>query len=184
MLKDELERTGSKVFYFHANQFSVSNFYNIIRPHKVISGKHKESVSKASYFQIQLRKIALSIDIWRFGLLRNKLRNQNYDYILSDRYFYDSVVNIEYLLTQCNPEAKLLEFPKLSFWVTPTPDTAIYLQTSPEKIMQRERVPDQGLEYLEKKKELYDAKTSEWNWQVIDGNRDKIEIFTDIKKML
>jgi thymidylate kinase len=35
---------------------------------------------------------------------------------------------------------------------TPLPDVAMYLQADPQIIMQRERKPDQGLEYLQKKK--------------------------------
>ena len=197
MLKNELERQGSKVFYFHAIEFSLakkmvdfrSKYCLICR----LSGKCKtssnqeKSVTSATLFQIFLRKVFLRIDIWRFDLLRSKLRNNGYDYILSDRYFYDSVVNVEYLefricrglinQTSTVPvAAKPLQILK--------PDVAIYLQTFPETIMQRERVPDQGLEYLEKKKELYDAKTAVWNWEVIDGNRSKEEIFEKIKSLL
>jgi len=119
----------------------------------------------------------LRIDIWRFKVLLNKLSNIGYDYVLSDRYFYDSIVNIEYLnsrgLASTDVEAKPLR-----------PDIAIYIQTSPEEIMQRDRVPDQGREYLEKKKKLYDSKTETWNWKVIDGNRDKDVIFEEIKNLL
>lgn len=186
LLKNELERIGSKVFYFHAIEFSLANritkLFKKIRGTSEYSARDSDgnnrSVTTATPFQIWLRKIFLRIDIWRFGLLRNKLRNQNYDYILSDRYFYDSVVNIEYLSLL---KLGFRKFLKPSFR---RPDIAIYLQTTPEKIMQRDRVPDQGLEYLEKKKELYDAKTALWNWMVIDGNRDKTEIFTAINKML
>ena len=180
LLIEYLESQGKRVFYFHANQFSISKTYNILRPHKVITGRHKESVAKDGRLQIQLRKLALIIDIWRFQLLRNKLRNKGYDYILSDRYFYDSVINIEYLRNLGDPKVKPLAGQRFNLRLT-TPDLAIYLQTSSETIMSRERTPDQGIEYLKKKKELYDAKTSVWNWKIIDGNRDKMQIFEEIK---
>lgn len=194
LLQSYLETQGKKVFYFHAGQFSISKTYNILRPHKVIQGKHKESVAKANYLQIQLRKIALIIDIFRFKLLRSKLRNKGYDYILSDRYFYDSIINIEYLIKSCHPElgSGSQEMPKPDYRTGRQvrhdsiikPDTAIYLETSPEIIMSRERKPDQGIDYLKRKKELYDARTPIWNWNVLNGNQEKEKIFEEIKSFL
>ncbi len=195
MLKQELERSGSKVFYFHAIEFGLAkkiidfrNRYCLICK---LTGKCKssngqeKSVTSATPLQIFLRKVFLRIDIWRFKLLSNTLSNKNFDYILSDRYFYDSIINIEYLkyhrglinqASTATVTAKPLQIPR--------PDLAIYLQTSPETIMRRERVPDQGLEYLKKKKELYDAKMTHWNWTVVDGNRDKDVVFEEIKKLV
>ena len=193
LLKADLERNGSKVFYFHAVQFSLTNkIHGLFNSNKKVTesneiaavvpstglprNDNEKSVTSATSFQIWLRKIFLRIDLWRFSLLRSMLRNKDYDYILSDRYFYDSVVNIEYLSFLTLNVRNFLTFNVRK------PDLAIYLQTSPEIIMQRDRVPDQGLEYLKKKKELYDAKTAVWNWKVIDGNQDKNEIFAEIKK--
>jgi thymidylate kinase len=48
--------------------------------------------------------------------------------------------------------------------------------------MQREKKPDQGIEYLKKKKEIYDRYAKIWNLKIIDGNRSKEEIFEEIKK--
>lgn len=175
-LKEHLESQGAKVFYFHTNQFSISKMYNILRPHKIITKKHNESVSKASWHQIQLRKLALLIDVWRFKSLRKNLENQGYGYILSDRYFYDTVVNIEYLESRIyNPSIKI-----------PKPDIAIYLQTDPEKIMTRsKRIPDQGLEFLKNKKTILDKKTELWNWTVLNNtNMDKLETSEEIKKII
>jgi len=105
--------------------------------------------------------------------LRNKLRNLGYDYILSDRYFYDSAINIEYL------SESQYEVPFLV-----SPDMRIYLQASPEFIMHRERVPDQGIDYLKKKNELYDNKINVWNMKVVNGNRDKNVIFEEIQGLV
>lgn len=165
LLKNYLESRGKKVFYFHAVDFSIA---------KKISqsaGKNEsQSVTKASPISIQMRKLFLKVDIGRFKTLLKKLDNDSYDYLVSDRYFYDSVVNIEYL---SNGDYNNTAIPK--------PDISIYLNASPQIIMTREKIPDQGLEYLKKKKKLYDAKTSQWNWKVVDGNRDKEAIFEEIK---
>ncbi|HAR99729.1 MAG: Thymidylate kinase [Candidatus Moranbacteria bacterium GW2011_GWC2_37_73] len=175
LLKNYLESQGKKVFYFHAVQFSIANVLN--NQQSTINGQQEtKSVTKAGWLQIQLRKVALHIDLLRFVLLRNKLRNSGYDYILSDRYFYDNIINILYL--QNSP------LPPNSYHLIPTPDFAFYLNTSPEKIMQRDRVPDQGLEYLNKKKALLDQAATVWNLKIVDGNKDKEEIFSIIKSQI
>lgn len=170
LLKNHLKSQGSKVFYFHAIAFSLANKFA-----RKKFGTSK-SVTKANFSQIILRRIFLMIDIWRFKLLSNKLLNKNYDYIISDRYFYDSVINILYL----NHSQKSIPCEKF----IKSPDIAIYLQTDPDLIMQRERKPDQGIEYLKKKKGLYDAKYSTWNMKIINGDRDKNIIFEDIIRLL
>jgi dTMP kinase len=174
MLQEYLESQGKRVFYFHANQFSISSAYNILRPHKVILHKHKDSVATAGWLQIQLRKLALIIDIKRFQRLLRKLEKENYDYILSDRYFYDSIINIEYL--------------SKSTWTlgvqVQKPDLAFYLQINPEVIMSRDRKPDQGLEYLQKKTVLFKQKIKDWNLQIINASQSKEEIFNIIKNII
>lgn len=166
LLKAYLESQGKKIFYFHAVQFGLAN---------KLAGKNKkagesQSVTAATPFQIWLRKIFLRIDLGRFSRLSNQLRKSGYDYILSDRYFYDSIVNIQYLSDNAS-------------WTfdIQAPDLAMYLKISPKTILTRERMPDQGLAYLKKKKKLYDTKISQWNMRVIDGSKSKEEVFEEIK---
>jgi dTMP kinase len=168
LLKIYLESQGKKVFYFHAIQFSLAS---LISRGRTSTG----SVTAANWTRIILRRIFLLVDLLRFKLLYNKLHNAGYDYILSDRYFYDTVVNIKFL---SNAE-KTLSGKKFIL----KPDIALYLNADPEKIMSRERKPDQGLEYLKAKKELYDQAVPIWNLQIIDGNRSEDEIFGNIKNL-
>jgi thymidylate kinase len=123
--------------------------------------------------------------------LVSELEKDGYDYIASDRYFYDSVVNIQYLSLSCHPEfisgsdfkpQEMLKQVQHDNYNIVKSDIAIYLQTDPDIIMQRERKPDQGIEYLQNKKELYDKAASTWNLKIINGNRNKEEIFEEIKK--
>jgi thymidylate kinase len=186
MLKSYLESQGKKVFYFHAIQFGLAN---------KISGKNNnknaKSITKANWFQIQLRKLFLKIDICRFKKLYKKLEKEDCNYILSDHYFYDSVLNIEYL-NNCHSE--LVEESNLnnirsSRHFAPQDDIvkpaiALYLQTDPKIIMQRARKPDQGLEYLQAKKILYDKMAPFWNLKIIDGNRLPEEVFSNIKELV
>ena len=184
LLQTYLEAQGEKVFYFHAIEQGLAkklidfrNNYCLICK---LSGKCKvyteKSVTKATWFQITLRKIFLQIDTWRFKLLRNKLRNNGYTYILSDRYFYDSLVNIAYL--ECRDALQCVSTG------IPKPDLAFYLKADPEIIMQRKRVPDQGREYLQKKEMLFIIAVEKFNLIVIDGNRAENIIFEELKNKL
>ena len=170
MLKNYLKSQGKSFYYFHAVSFSIANLG--VGPLKKRRGPTPtRSVTKANWIKIQLRKFALLIDIFRFKRLVKKLK---VDYIVSDRYFYDSVVNINYLETR---------FPSKLFAerFIPKPDLAFYFKVSPEKIMQREQKPDQGIKYLIAKEKIYESKVKEWNMTLIDGERIKEEIFNEIK---
>ncbi len=171
-LKEYLESQGKRVFYFHAISFSLPNkllgsFRSKTPSHSSGISLHdkegQKSVTDSGKFGIFLRKLVLPIDLWRFKVLLKKLKRKGYNYILSDRYFYDTVVNIEYL------SKKTLEknYPIIK------PDISIYLQTDPLVIMTRsKKVPDQGMQFLKDKKEILDSKTEKWNW-IVFNNTDK-----------
>jgi thymidylate kinase len=189
LLKSYLENQGKKIFYFHAIQLSLANKLSDKN-----NNKNAKSITKANWFQIQLRKIFLKIDICRFKKLYKKLEKESFDYIVSDRYFYDSMINIEYLKNSSLPLEKGELKRDLKDYKSPStpllqrgilaPDIAIYLETSPENIMQRERKPDQGLEYLQAKKILYAKMASFWNLKIIDGNKPPEEVFSNIKRLI
>lgn len=206
LLENYLKSQGKRVFYFHAVNFSIGNrIFEILRLcHSERSEKSRsnrvvdnptglprrsyvaprndnkpKSVTHANWLQIQLRKIALRIDIWRFKKMAKKLEKQGCDYILSDRFFYDTIININYLENK-NSKIQNSKF-KIHSKFKIQNSLSIYLQTSSDLIMNRERVPDQGLEYLQKKKGLYDKKIKEFNFTVINGNRDKDVIFEEIR---
>jgi len=187
LLQNFLESEGKRVFYFHAVQFSLPQAIRIFfKKHCLIckligkckidsKPKEEKGITRANWLQIQLRKLALVIDIPRFKRLTKKLKAQGYDCILSDRYFYDNIININYLSNQSN----------LSYsHSVPRADHAFYLKTDPQTIMRRDRVPDQGLAYLEAKKKLLDTFAEKNNLTIIDGNRSKEEIFEEIKKFI
>jgi thymidylate kinase len=170
-LKDYIKSKDKTFFYFHAVEFSIGNICR--RP----TSTSEKSVIKANWLQIQLRKLALMIDIFRFRRLAKKLK---VDYIISDRYFYDSVVNILFLENRRRPTSTKLCAEKY----IPKPDFAFYIDVKPEIIMHRERKPDQGLEYLVAKEKLFKYKIKDWNMTAVDGERSKDEIFTEIKSKI
>jgi thymidylate kinase len=176
LLKNYLESQGKRVFYFHAIKFGIANKLALHSSPSYTSARPQTSVTdisviKSGSFGILLRKIFLRIDIYRFKNLTKKLEKEGFDYIISDRYFYDSIVNIEYLAGN--------DYPNVSRIITP--DVAIYLETNPDIIMQRDRTPDQGIDYLKKKKEIFDRRATEWHLKIIDGNKTQEEVFEEIK---
>ncbi len=167
MLKSYLKSQGKSFYYFHAIDFSIGN--KILGKKKDISGK-EISVEKAGCFKIFLRKVGLLIDIFRF---RRLVKTLKVDYIISDRFFYDSVVNIDYLETKFPSEMFAEKF-------IPKPDLAFFIDVKPEIIMQRERKPDQGMGYLVAKEKIYKEKVKDWNMIILDGEKSKEEIFDEI----
>ncbi|MDD5083459.1 MAG: hypothetical protein PHT88_00790 [Candidatus Moranbacteria bacterium] len=164
LLKEHLEQEHKEVFYFHAIEFSLANRLARIlkRKEAFVPGSEKAS-TQSSWTALQLRKIFLLIDILRFKWLLRKLTRKRYDYILSDRYFYDSVINILYL-SKSDGTLFLERF-------IPRPDRAIYLRISAEEIMQRERVPEQGINYLKNKIALFEQKKGVFGLLSVDASQ-------------
>jgi thymidylate kinase len=157
MLKDRLEREGKKVFYFHAVEFSLANrLARTLKGKKNFTPGSEKAAVRASWLSLQLRKIFLLLDIFRFKSLVRELERQGYGYLVSDRYFYDSVINILYLSKTRQDHLWLERF-------IPKPDRAFYMDIDAEEILRRERVPEQGPDYLESKILLFKKKTGDWN---------------------
>lgn len=178
LLKKYLEAQSKKVAYFHAVQFSIANKYKLQAESR--KPKVDKAVTKAGWLKIQLRKVALCIDLYRFKNLTKKLAAEGYDYLLSDRYFYDNLINIAYLESRNLTESRKLKAKSR----IPRPDFAFYLNTDPQIIMQRERIPEQGIVYLQKKQKLLDVFAQTEKLTVLDGNAEKAEIFAEIKRRI
>ena len=71
LLKEYFQARGKKVCYFHAVAFSIAN-KGAKRGAQSVKRENK-SITTASWLQIQLRKIALFIDLLRFKKLLRKL---------------------------------------------------------------------------------------------------------------
>ena len=175
LLEDRLTAEGKRVFYFHVVEFGIAN-----KIARLKSGADKDatkkSVIKANLFTVLLRRFFMWIDLFRFNNLVKKLRAAGYDYILSDRYFYDSILNVNYLYSK-NKNLIIERF-------LPRPDLAIYLEVHPEIIMEREKKPDQGRDYLDQKAELFRAKIEKWGLRIIDASKSEQEVFSDILKAM
>jgi len=189
LLQKYLQSKDKRVLYFHAIQFSLAKKIQTFKEkyrlnrnlslEKNLPSIEEKSIIKANWLQIQLRKIFLLVDIIRFKRLCAEYSTK-YDFILSDRYFFDSVVNIQYLAKNKKTDQLL----KIAKKLIPQPDSAFYLEAEPAMIMQRKRVPDQGIDYLRAKRDLFEKNISAWKLEKIDGNRTIDEIFKEIKLFL
>lgn len=178
LLREKLERENWNIAYFHAVEFSLANrIARFLRGQKTFQPGKEKAVTKASWFSLLVRQKFLLIDLLRFRFLVRKLKNENCDYLLSDRYFFDSVINLEYLA-----QGKHLLFASLINYLLSCSDVAFYFYASPENIMSRENPPEQGIDYIRAKQELFKEKISLWNIIVIDANKDKETIFQEILK--
>lgn len=139
LLKDYLEDKNYNVYIFHVIEFSILN--KIKNKFKKSKKTQNQSITNSSYFGIVLRKIFFKVDSYRFKKLVRKLTKNEVDFIIADRYFYDSAVNISYL----ENSNKFLNF------IDPVTTYKFFLDVAPEDIMNRPRKPDQGIDYLNEK---------------------------------
>lgn len=174
LIEDFLASQNKKVFTLHFVEFSIAN--KLLGSGKDKTSEAPKAKTKSGWLGIQFRKLALCMDSSRFNRLVKKLKKEGHDYLLCDRYFYDSLVNIQYLSKKRLPACCEKGIPK--------PDVAIYLKVSPEKAMSRERIPEQGVEYLLEKSKLFKENIARWNLITLDAEQEKEVIFEGIKKLL
>ncbi len=186
LLQEKLLKQGKKVAYFHAVEFSLAN--RIARTFKgdnTFQPGQEKSVTTASWFSVMLRVKFLFLDMVRFYFFRRTLRARQYDYLLSDRSFFDSIINLSYLAHRIPgyiwPLHQMIE---LLARYTPKSDVRFYFNISPEAIMARERVPEQGIDYLRDKMKLFKEQIAEWNLIVIDAEKDTESISQNIEDKL
>lgn len=172
LLKSFFRQQNKEVFYFHAIQFSIAQKIKKLFAGKNFQSTKEKGVTSASWIKIKLRQLAFLIDVLRFKYLVKKLTRDGFDYLVTDRYFYDSIINITYLMGKNCP-------PKIEKYIPPA-DLAFYLKLEPEAIMKRRRIPEQGLTYLKKKKKRYDMYANFWNLIIINANANQETIFNKI----
>lgn len=187
LLREHLNQQGKKIAYFHAVEFSLAN--RLARHFKgqgaFQPGKEK-ALTSASWFTIALREKFLLWDMIRFSFLVRRLRREGYDYLLSDRSFYDTLINLEYLRRKLSLFGRALLKWNTDFFcrIVPKADAAFYFDLTPETIMTRARVPEQGVEYLRDKMSLFREKIAPWHMIAIDASKDQESIFQDIATRL
>ncbi len=132
LLRARLTAQGENVYAFHAVQFSVAqrarNLARRLRGRSPQNGEDEgQAVTAASGFAIALRRVAMRIDILRYRRLLRSLRRASVTVVLSDRFFYDGLVNIAYLAGTA----------RVGSLAIPRPDAAFYLRVDPGVIVSR-----------------------------------------------
>lgn len=176
LLKKHLESMGKKVVVFHAIEFSLANrISRFLKGSETFEPGKEKAATDASSLSLFLRKIFLCIDIFRFRLFLKKLQKDGIEYFLSDRYFFDTALNIEYLGGTVSD--RMINR-------IPIPDQAFYLRIAPEEIVQRDRVPEQGIEYLRKKFDILEQKKEAWRLKTLDASKERMALANDIVNAL
>lgn len=186
LLKTRLESLEEKVAIFHATEFSLANKCSrFFKKEKRFIPGNEPAIIKATPFFIFLRKIFLFSDILRFHQFKKKLEQADTTYLISDRYFYDTVINILYLDSDSDSPFSKKGLDIIESFI-PRPDIAFYFDITPEEIMRRDRVPEQGIEYLEKKFDILEQKKEAWSLISLDASKEKNvfaqEIYEEIRE--
>lgn len=170
LLQRELEVLGKNVVYFHATEFSLANrLARSAKKKKDFTPGSEKAVSSAGFTSVFLRLIFLSLDALRFEWYVAGLRKQKTDYLLSDRFFQDSLLNICYLSQNILVRA----YAKLLARVLPAADITFYLRLTTDDILKRSRVPEQGEDYLDQKIALYNHPPFPWLVTTLDATLPK-----------
>ena len=179
-LRSQLEAEGKRVAYFHAVAYSLPQAAKSLFQRGPKKPGVAKAVTKSSGLGVWLRQGVLLFDLLRFRRYVKNLEHEGVEYLLSDRYFYDSLVNIAYL------DGTPLDTPYARFAARyiPKPTTAFFLSVSPDSVMRRERAPEQGLQYLRDKHQLFTEAAALWDFVVIDAGQDPDSVTASIKTAL
>lgn len=165
LLKEKLAQKGNRVYDFHMIDFSIGN--KMLRKKSESKKQKSGAKTSANFLSIFLRKIALLIDLLRFRRLAKKLSKKDYDYLVTDRYFYDQIVNILFLSSVETGPPPVWQ--KIAEKLILLPDTAVYLKTKPFIIAKRYPEIEQSIEYLKKKHRIFNKLSKKWQLISING---------------
>ena len=178
-----LESKGIEVDVFHAISFSVATKIRDFFSGPKEKNKPRKARTSASVFSIFLRKIFILIDIIRFNLYAKRIAQKQNRAIITDRYFFDQIVNIFYLENKSDI-SYVPAWLQIAEMMIRRPERAFYIKTSPHIAIEREREIEQGVEYLERKSLLYDLFSDRFHYTVIDGDLQKEEVAQEILNLI
>lgn len=181
LLKDHLETSGKRVAVFNAVEFSLANrIARFLKGEKGFEPGKDKAVTNASLVSVVIREKFLFLDFLRFHFLLRTLKRKGTDCLISDRSFYDSLINISYLSDTWIVRIGI-RFLETSL---PRADFAFFLDIDPNVVITRDRAPEQGINYLRTKTALFKEKISDWNLISIRADQPKEAIATEIARII
>lgn len=178
-LRIALNQQGQSVVYFHAVSFSLLEMLRT-KVFGTRSASQGAARTKSTSFGVFLRKVFLLIDLWRFRCYLKQQTQSGTQYLLSDRYFYDTLINIAYL----DGTSLNTSYVRFALRFIVTPDLAFCLRVTPERVMQRDRVPEQGLQYLKDKTSLFEEATGRFGLIPLNADLDVDTVSATLQKFL
>ena len=181
LIIEHLQKKDFKVATFHLIDFSLANKIKSRLKNK--DGSNPPAISQASTLSLLLRKIFIIIDVIRFKSYYRNLQKQGYNILITDRYFYDQIINIFYL-------SKVFDVSVFPLWARIVlffmikPTKSFYLDVTPEVALSREKEIEQGIDYLNAKKIIFDMLAPKWKMVKIDADQDLINVNQNIKNSL
>lgn len=169
LLKKHLEATHVRTAYFHAVEWSLPQATKRLFERREAKPGEAKAVTKSSGLGVLLRQVVLLLDLVRFKRHLRRLEQSGVQCLLSDRYFYDSLVNIAYL----DGTSLSTRYSSFAAGLIPRPNQAFFLSIAPERVMARERQPEQGLAYLKDKQLLFKEAAALWGFTTIDADQDR-----------
>lgn len=178
-LRTDLAARGFQVAYFHAVSFGLAETLRS-RLFGTRSAGQSGGVTKSGELGIFLRKALLLIDLLRFRRYVRRLKKSGTDYLVSDRYFYDTLINIAYL-DGTSLDTAFIRFASRSII---RPHFAYYLKAAPERIMERGRAPEQGLQYLKDKTSLFEEAAERFGLTTLDADQPIERVAETIRSLV
>lgn len=179
-LRERLESEGKRVAYFHAVAYSLPQAAKALFSRSNRKPGTAPAVTKSGTLGVVLRQAVLLLDLVRFRRYVKDLEHEGVDYLLSDRYFYDSLVNIAYL----DGTSLATRYARYASRLIPRPMHAFFLSVDPDRVIERERAPEQGLQYLRDKHELFSEASTLWSFVTIDASQDPTNVTAQINTNL
>lgn len=186
LIEKKLKKEKYRTERLHMIDFSIANklLKKQIKKETVGEKLKPKAKTKSGFIGVILRKMAIILDVIRFRIYyRVKTFENQIDYLIIDRYFYDQIINIKYLDKRNDPDRK-------PFWQIIAenqmivPDLKVYLQIEPRIILKRNPELEQGKEYLIKKYFLFECLYERWRLIKINGRTKKEVIYKNISNLI
>lgn len=169
------KRTQSNLLHNNIVKIGHSSDLLSFPVYETTIGSEIRKALRQKNYPVHAMHMLLSANRWEHLDLIKKYLNKN-DFLISNRYFHS---NLAYGLARGLNKSWLLNLDK----GLPKPDLVILLDTNPNvsfsrKHMQRDNY--ENISFLKQVRKIYLDLSKEYNWLVVNANKDKNYIFKEI----